>query len=70
MINILNIIISLYKGKEVLPDCLNSLISQTKKNFFVTLIQDCDGDTVGNKPIIFHEAFDNWINRMCGEKII
>lgn len=44
MINILNIIIPLYKGKEVLPDCLNSLISQTKKNFFITLIQDCDGE--------------------------
>lgn len=37
-----NIIIPLYKGREVLRDCLNSLVSQTKKQFLVTIVQDAD----------------------------
>lgn len=40
----LNIIIPLYKGKEVIKDCLNSLCAQTKKEFFVTIIQDFDNE--------------------------
>lgn len=43
-IKILNIIIPLYKGKEVIKDCLNSLCAQTKKEFFVTIIQDFDNE--------------------------
>ena len=43
-IKILNIIIPLYKGKEVIKDCLNSLCAQTKKEFFVTIIQDFDDE--------------------------
>ena len=44
VIKILNIIIPLYKGKEVIKDCLNSLCAQTKKEFFVTIIQDFDDE--------------------------
>ena len=40
----LNIIIPLYKGKDVIKDCLNSLCAQTKKNFFITIIQDNDNE--------------------------
>ncbi len=29
-------------------DCLNSLCAQTKKEFFVTIIQDCDGEDYSN----------------------
>lgn len=43
-IKILNIIIPLYKGKEVIKDCLNSLCAQTKKEFFITIIQDFDNE--------------------------
>ena len=28
------------------------------------------GYTASKKPLFFHESFDNWVNRMCGEKII
>ena len=38
----LNIIIPLYKNKEKIVDCLNSLVAQTKKTFIVTIIQDKD----------------------------
>lgn len=40
----LNIIIPLYKNKENIKNCLNSLRAQTKKTFIVTIIQDCDGE--------------------------
>ena len=40
----LNIIIPLYKNKDKIVDCLNSLVAQTKKNFMVTIIQDKDDE--------------------------
>lgn len=40
----LNIIIPLYKGKETLPKTLDSLVAQTKNLFWVTIVQDCDGE--------------------------
>lgn len=40
----LNIIIPLYKNKNIIKDCLNSLCAQTKREFFVTIIQDFDGE--------------------------
>lgn len=39
-----NIIIPLYKNKDNIRDCLNSLRAQTKKTFIVTIVQDCDGE--------------------------
>ena len=39
-----NIIIPVYKGKDTLPKTLDSLIAQTEKKFFVTIVQDCDGE--------------------------
>ena len=40
----LNIIIPTYKAKDTLPKALDSLVSQTKKMFLVTIVQDCDGE--------------------------
>lgn len=40
----INIIIPTYKARETLPLALNSLLAQTKQMFFVTIVQDCDGE--------------------------
>lgn len=40
----INVIIPLYKGREVLPQALDSLVAQTKKQFIVTIVQDGDGE--------------------------
>lgn len=40
----INVIIPVWKGKETLPNLLNSLVAQTKKLFWVTIVQDCDGE--------------------------
>ena len=40
----LNIIIPTYKARDTLADALNSLCAQTKKLFWVTLVQDADGE--------------------------
>ena len=44
----LNLIVPTYKARETLPALLDSLVSQTKKNFFTTLVQDCDGEDYGD----------------------
>jgi len=40
----LDIIIPVYKARETLPNLLHSLAAQTYKMFFVTIVQDCDGE--------------------------
>ena len=40
----LNIIIPAYKAKDTLPKALDSLVSQTKTMFLVTIVQDCDDE--------------------------
>lgn len=40
----INIIIPTYKARDTLADAFNSLCSQTKKMFWVTVVQDCDGE--------------------------
>lgn len=40
----LNIIIPTYKARDTLPSTLDSLVSQTKKLFLVTIVQDGDGE--------------------------
>lgn len=39
-----DIIIPTYKARETLPQTLDSLVSQTKKMFIVTIVQDCDDE--------------------------
>lgn len=39
----LNVIIPLYNGRDTLPQALDSLVAQTRKMFFVTIVNDCDG---------------------------
>ena len=39
-----NIIIPLYKNKDNIRSCLNSLRSQTKRTFIITIVQDYDGE--------------------------
>lgn len=39
-----NVIIPTYRARETLPAALDSLVAQTKKMFFTTLVQDCDGE--------------------------
>jgi len=39
-----NVIIPIYHSKKTLPNCLGSLLIQTFKDFFVTLVQDGDGE--------------------------
>ena len=52
-----------------------------KTDYMKKMLQDIDilnriannnriGYTESKKPLFFHESFDNWVNRMCGEKII
>ena len=41
--NVLNIIIPVYKARDTLCDAFNSLLTQTKKMFIVTCVQDADG---------------------------
>ena len=52
-----------------------------KTDYMKRMLQDIDilnriannnriGYTESKKPLFFHESFDNWVNRMCGEKII
>ena len=50
VIKILEVGIPVWKAKEVLPRALNSLVSQTKKNFIVTL--SIDGDDENYDDII------------------
>lgn len=40
----LNIIIPIYRSRATLPKTLDSLVAQTKSLFFVTLVQDGDGE--------------------------
>lgn len=39
-----NVIIPVYKSKRTIEDTLRSLLSQTKKMFFITIVQDCDNE--------------------------
>ena len=39
-----NVIIPTYKARDTLPDLLNTLVAQTTNMFFVTIVQDCDGE--------------------------
>ena len=39
-----NVIIPMYHARDTICDALNSLVAQTKKQFWVTLVQDCDGE--------------------------
>ena len=52
-----------------------------KTDYMQRMLQDIDilnriannnriGYTESKKPLFFHESFDNWVNRMCGEKIV
>ena len=52
-----------------------------KTDYMKRMLQDIDilnriannnriGYTESKKPLFFHESFDNWVNRMCQEKII
>ena len=41
---IVNIIIPTYRARDTLPSTLDSLVSQTKKLFLVTIVQDGDGE--------------------------
>ena len=52
-----------------------------KTDYMKKMLQDTDvlnriannnriGYTETKKPLFFHESFDNWVNRMCQEKII
>ena len=40
----LDIIIPAYKARDTLPQALDSLVTQTKKMFIVTIVQDCDDE--------------------------
>lgn len=40
----LNVVIPVYHSLDTLPDCLDSLVCQTKKQFFTTIIADGDGE--------------------------
>ena len=44
----LNIIIPTYKAKDTLPKALDSLVSQTKSMFLITIVQDCDDEDYSN----------------------
>lgn len=44
----INIIIPCYNSSKTLPDTLNSLISQTKKRFIVTIVDDCSTESIDN----------------------
>ena len=44
MIHIVNIIIPVFHSKETLPKTLDSLVAQTKRLFFVTIVSDGDGE--------------------------
>lgn len=44
VIVIVNVIIPTYKGRNFLPNALDSLVAQTKKFFIVTISQDGDGE--------------------------
>lgn len=39
-----NVIIPTYKARDTLPQALDSLVTQTKKFFITTIVQDCDGE--------------------------
>lgn len=39
-----NVIIPTYKARDCLPKALDSLVSQTRELFIVTVVQDCDGE--------------------------
>ncbi len=39
-----NVIIPVYHSRETLPNTLLSLLNQTTKNFFITIVNDCDGE--------------------------
>ena len=52
-----------------------------KTDYMKKMLQDIDvlnriannnriGYTESKKPLFFHESFDNWVNRLCQEKII
>jgi glycosyltransferase involved in cell wall biosynthesis len=41
---IVNIVIPTYRARDTLPSTLDSLVSQTKKLFLVTIVQDGDGE--------------------------
>lgn len=58
-----NIIIPIYKAKETLPAALDSLVAQTKKLFFVTLVQDCDGED-------YSEMIENYRKRGLKIKLL
>ena len=40
----IDIIIPIYHSKKTLPNVLGSLELQIYKEFFITLVQDCDGE--------------------------
>lgn len=40
----INIIIPTYRARETLPQALDSLVSQTKRMFITTIVQDCDNE--------------------------
>ena len=58
-----NIIIPVYKGKDTLPKTLDSLIAQTERKFFVTVVQDCDGEDYSD--IIKNYSARLHINLLC-----
>lgn len=44
VIKIVNVIVPMYKARDTLPDLLDSFVAQTKKRFFITLVNDADGE--------------------------
>ena len=60
----LHVIMPVYKARDTIRDALDSLVAQTKRQFIVTCVQDCDGvDYTDIKEYYEQRLHLRWIKR-------